>query len=96
VVSGEAWWLFKEAHPERDFFDFWLESSLNFLICSFHLSTLFLLYEGDTSTTVTSNSSSLVKTEPLSPKTDDYDFTYACEIVENNSRDPGHIVELSF
>jgi hypothetical protein len=30
-VSGEAWRLFQEAHPEHDFFDFWLEVSLGFL-----------------------------------------------------------------
>jgi hypothetical protein len=24
-VSGEAWRLFQEAHPEQDFSDFWLE-----------------------------------------------------------------------
>jgi hypothetical protein len=37
-----------------------------------------------------------VKTEPLSPRTDGHDFAYASDVVENNSRDPGHIVELSF
>jgi hypothetical protein len=26
VVSSEAWRLFKEAHPDRDFSDFWLEA----------------------------------------------------------------------
>jgi hypothetical protein len=34
--------------------------------------------------------------EPLSPKTGDYDFAYASDTVENNGRDPGHIVELSY
>jgi hypothetical protein len=29
-VIGEAWRLFKEAHPEQDFSDFWLEASLKF------------------------------------------------------------------
>jgi hypothetical protein len=96
VVSGEAWRLFKDAHPDRDFSDFWLEVSLKFSICSFDLSTIFLLHEGDTRTATTSSSSSLVKTEPLSPSTDVHDFTYASNNVENNSRDPGHIVELSF
>jgi hypothetical protein len=38
VVSGEAWRLFKEAYPERDFSDFWLEASLDFSIRSFDLS----------------------------------------------------------
>jgi hypothetical protein len=41
VVSGEAWRLFKEAYPDRDFSDFGLEASLKFLICSFDLSTFF-------------------------------------------------------
>jgi hypothetical protein len=41
VVNGEAWRLFKEAYPERDFSDFWLEVSLNFSICSFDLSSFF-------------------------------------------------------
>jgi hypothetical protein len=88
--------LFKEAHPDRDFFDFWLEASLNFLICSFDLSTFFLLREDDTPATAASSSSSLVKTEPHSPKTDHHDFAYASDVAENNSRDPGHIVKLSF
>jgi hypothetical protein len=88
--------LFKEAHPDRDFSDFWLEASLKFLICCFDLSTFFLLRESDTPAAATSNSSSLVKTKPLSPKTDDYNFAYASDIVGNNSCDPGHIVELSF
>jgi hypothetical protein len=37
-----------------------------------------------------------VKTEPLSPKTGEYDFAYASDVVENNGCDPGRIVELSF
>jgi hypothetical protein len=84
--------LFKEAHPDRDFSDFWLEASLNFSICNFDLSTFFLLHEGDTLAAATSSPSSLVKTEPLSPKTHEHDFAYASDIVENNSRDPGQIV----
>jgi hypothetical protein len=36
-----------------------------------------------------------MKTEPLSPKTDEYDFAYASDVIENNGRDPRHIVELS-
>jgi hypothetical protein len=96
VVSGEAWCLFKEAHPDRDFSDFWLEVSLNFSICSFDLSTFFLLREGDTRGAASSSTSSLVKTEPLSPRTDVHDIAYASDVIENNSRDPGHIAELSF
>jgi hypothetical protein len=41
VVSGEAWRLFKETHPERDFSDFWFEALLNFSINSFDLSSFF-------------------------------------------------------
>jgi hypothetical protein len=96
VVSGEAWRLFKEDQTDRDFSDFWLEASLNFSICSFDLSTFFLLRERDTPAAAASSSSSLVKTEPLSPRHDEHDFAYASDVVENNSRDPGHIVELSF
>jgi hypothetical protein len=96
VVSGEAWRLFKEAYLDRDFSDFWLEVSLKLSICSFDLSTFFLLREDDTPAAGASSSSNFVKTEPLSPRTDEHDFAYASDIVENNSRDPGHIVELSF
>jgi hypothetical protein len=42
VVSGEAWRLYKEAYPERDFSDFWLEANLDFSIHSFYLSWFFL------------------------------------------------------
>jgi hypothetical protein len=96
VVSGEAWRLFKEAYPGHDFSDFWLEVSLNFSICSFDLSSFSLLRDGNTPAAATSSSQSLVKTEPLSPKTDEYDFSYASDIVENNGRDLEHIVELSY
>jgi hypothetical protein len=41
VVSSEAWRLFKEAYPDQDISDFWLETSLKFSICSFDLSTFF-------------------------------------------------------
>jgi hypothetical protein len=37
-----------------------------------------------------------MKTEPLIPVTAGLDFTYACDVVENDSCDPGHVVELSF
>jgi hypothetical protein len=96
VVNSEAWRLFKEAYPDRDFFDFWLEVSLKFSICSFDLSTFFLLREGDSPAATASSSSKVLKTEPLSPSTDGHDFAYASDVVENNSRDPGHIVELSY
>jgi hypothetical protein len=96
IVSGEAWRQFKESHPERDFTDFWLEISLKFSMNCFDLSLFFLLHKEDDPATTTSSSSNFVKTEPLSPMTDEHDFAYASDITENNSRDPGHVVELSF
>jgi hypothetical protein len=96
VVSGEAWRLFKETHPERDFFDFWLEVSLDFSINNFDLSSFFLLHEDFTPTATASSSQSFVKTEPLSPKISEHDFAYASDIAESGSRDPCHIVELSY
>jgi hypothetical protein len=96
VVSGEAWRLFKETHPERDFSDFWLEVSLNFSINSFDLSSFFLLHDDLTLATVASSSQSFLNTEPLIPKISEYDFSYASDIAESDGRDPGHIVELSF
>jgi hypothetical protein len=96
VVSGESWRLFKEVYPDRDFSDFWLETSLKFSICSFDLSTFFLLCEYDSSADAASSSSNVVKTEPLSPSTDGHDFAYASDVMENNNCDPGHIVELLY
>jgi hypothetical protein len=95
-VSGEAWRLFKEAHPEQDFSDFWLEVSLKFSTGCFDLSSFFILREDDSSPAMNSVSSKVVKTEPLSLITTGLDFAYASDIVENNSREPGHVVELSF
>jgi hypothetical protein len=88
--------LFKEAHPERDFSDFWLEVSLKFSITCFDLSSFFLLHEDVSPTATNSISSRVLKTEPLSPITTGLDFAYASDVIENNSRDPGHVVELSF
>jgi hypothetical protein len=79
-VSGEAWRLFKEAHPEQDFFDFWLEVSLKFSTGCFDLSLLFLLRRDENPTAVNSSFSKVVKTEPLSPITTGLDFTYASDI----------------
>jgi hypothetical protein len=56
VFSGEAWQLFKEVFPDRDFSNFWLETSLKFSLCSFDLSTFFLLREDDSSADATSSS----------------------------------------
>jgi hypothetical protein len=96
IVSGEAWRLFKETHPERDFFDFWLEVSLKFSMNCFNLSSFFLLRKDYSPAAATSCSSTILKTEPLSPTTTGLDFAYASDVAENNSRDPGHIVELSY
>jgi hypothetical protein len=95
-VSGEAWHLFQEAHPEQDFSDFWLEVSLKFSMGCFDLSSFFLLRKDKNSTAANSSSSKIPKTEPLSPITTGLDFAYASDIVEDNSRDPVHVVELSF
>jgi hypothetical protein len=95
-VSGEAWRLFQEAHPDQDFSDFWLEVSLKFSIDCFDLSSFFLLRKDENSTAANSSSSRIPKMEPLSPITTGLDFAYASDIVEDNSRDPRHVVELSF
>jgi hypothetical protein len=93
VVSGEAWRLYKEAYPERDFSDFWFEASLDFSIHSFYLSWFFLQREGYVEA---SSPRPLVKTEPLSPDSSDYNFAYASDTAKYKGRDPGHIVELSY
>jgi hypothetical protein len=95
-VSGEAWRLFKEAHLEQDFSDFWLEVSLKFSMDCFDLSSFFFLREDESPIATNSSSSKLVKTEPLSPITTGLDFAYASDVAENSSREPGHVVELSF
>jgi hypothetical protein len=95
-VSGEAWRLFKEVHPEQDFSDFWLEVSLKCSMDCFDLSSFFLLHEDKGPTATNSSSSKLVKTEPLSPITTSLDFAYASDVAENSSREPRHVVELSF
>jgi hypothetical protein len=95
-VSGEAWRFFKEAHPEQDFSDFWLEASLKFLIGCFDLSSFFLLHKDENPTTASSGPSQIPKTDPLSPIISGLDFAYASDIVEDSSREPGHIVELPF
>jgi hypothetical protein len=95
-ISGEAWRLFQEAHPDQDFSDFWLEVSLRFSMDCFDLSSFFLLRKDENSTGANSSSSRIPKTEPLSPITTGLDFAYASDIVEDNSHDPGHVVEFSF
>jgi hypothetical protein len=95
-VSGEAWRLFKETHPEQDFSDFCLKASLKFFMGCFDLSSFFLLRKDEGPTATNSSSSKLVKTEPLSPIITSLDFTYASDVAKNSSREPGHVVELSF
>jgi hypothetical protein len=95
-VSGEAWRLFQEAHPEQDFSDFWLEVSLRFSMGCFDLSSFFLLCKKESSSAASSSFSEIPKTEPLSPIADEFNFSYASDIAEDNSREPRHIVELSF
>jgi hypothetical protein len=95
-VSGEAWCLFKKAHPEQDFSDFWLETSLKFSMGCFDLSSFFLLCKKEGSAPATSRSVKIPKTEPLSPIADALDFAYASDVAEDDSCEPGHVVELSF
>jgi hypothetical protein len=94
-VSGEAWRLFKKAHPGQDFSDFWLEVSLRFSMGCFDLSSFFLLLKKESSSAASSSSSKVRKTEPLSSIADALDFAYASDIAEDNSCEPGHVVELS-
>jgi hypothetical protein len=95
-VSGEAWRLFKRAHPEQDFSNFWLETSLKFSMGCFDLSLFFLFRKRGRSASSTSRSAKIPKMEPLSPLTGVSDFAYASDMAENNVCKPGHVVELSF
>jgi hypothetical protein len=95
-VSGEAWSLFKQAHPEQDFSDLWLETSLKFSIGCFDLSSFFLFYKKESYAPATSRPANIPKTEPLSPNANAPDFAYASDVAEDNSCKPGHVVELSF
>jgi hypothetical protein len=96
VVSGEVWRLFKEAYPERNFSNFWLEACQDFSMSSFQLSWFFLQCDGYALATEASSPRTFVKTEPLSPKTSYYDFTYASDIAEHIGRNPSHVVEISY
>jgi hypothetical protein len=95
-VSGEAWRLFKRAHPKHDFSDFWLEASLKFSMGCFDVSSFFLLCKKEGSTAANSSSMKIPKTEPLSPIAGELNFAYASDIAEDDSCEPGHVVELSF
>jgi hypothetical protein len=94
-VSGEAWRLFKQAHPEQDFSDFLLETSLKFSMGCFDLSSFFLFCK-ESSASATSCSANIPKTEPLGPLADASVFAYASDVAEDNSCKLGHVVELSF
>jgi hypothetical protein len=87
---------FKKLIPNKIFSDFWLEVSLRFSMGCFELYSFFLLRKKETSSASNSSSSRIPKTEPLSPIADELDFAYASDIADDNSRKPGHIVELSF
>jgi hypothetical protein len=95
-VSGEAWCLFKRAHPEQDFSNFWLETSLKFSMGCFDLYSFFLLCKKEGSISVNSRSTKIPKTEPLSPIAGELNFAYASDIAEDDSCEPRHVVELSF
>jgi hypothetical protein len=73
-VSGEAWRLFKQAHPEQDFSDFWLETSLKFSMGCFDLSSFFLFCKKESSAPATSCFANISKEEPLSPIADALEF----------------------
>jgi hypothetical protein len=62
----------------------------------FDLSSFILLREDYIPNVAASSSSKVLKTEPLSPITTGLDFAYANDVTENNSRDLGHIIELSY
>jgi hypothetical protein len=94
-VRGEAWRLFKRDHPEQDFSNFWLETSLKFSMGCFDLSSFFLFRKKGRSAS-TSRFAKIPKTEPLSTLAGASDFAYASDIAENNVCKPGHVIELSF
>jgi hypothetical protein len=94
-VSGEVWRLFKRAHPEQDFSDFWLETSLKFPM-GFNLSSFFLFRKKERFASATPCSANIPKTEPLSPLAGASDFAYASDVAKDNICKPGHVVELSF
>jgi hypothetical protein len=95
-VSGEVWRLFKQVHPEQDFSDFWLKTSLKFSMGYFDLSSFLLSCKKESSASATSCSANIPKTEPLSPVADASDFSYASDVAEDSGCKPGHVVELSF
>jgi hypothetical protein len=63
---------------------------------SFQLSWFFLQRDGYALATEASSPQTFVKTEPLSPKTSDYDFAYASDTAEHSGLNPGHIIKISY
>jgi hypothetical protein len=63
---------------------------------TFQLSWFFLQCDDYALATEASGPKTFVKTEPLSPKTSDYEFAYASDTAEHSGRNPGHIVEISY
>jgi hypothetical protein len=95
-VSREAWRLFKRAHPEQDFSNFWLESSLKFSMGCFDLASCFLLCKREGSTSANSSCTKISKTEPLSPTAGELNFAYSSDIAEDGSCELRYVVELLF
>jgi hypothetical protein len=95
-VSGEAWSLFQRAHPEQDFSDFCLETSLRFSMGCFDLASCFLVNKKEGSTSTNSSFAKIPKTEPLSPTVGKFNFAYASDITEDDSCEPGYVVEILF
>jgi hypothetical protein len=88
--------LVQKSSSRTDFSDFWLETSLKFSIGCFDLSSFFLFCKKGGSTGASSSSTKILKTEPLSPIVAELNFAYASDIAEDDSCEPGHVVELSF
>jgi hypothetical protein len=63
---------------------------------NFQLTWFFLQRDGYALATEASSPRTFVKTEPLSPKTNNYDSAYASDTAEHSGRNPGHIVEISY
>jgi hypothetical protein len=62
----------------------------------FDLSSFFLFCKKGGSTGASSSSTKIPKTEPISPIAGELNFAYASDIAEDDSCEPGHVVELSF
>jgi hypothetical protein len=62
----------------------------------FDLSSFFLLNKKEGSKSANSSSAKIPKMEPLSPTAGELNFAYTSDIAEDDSCEPGHVVELSF